>query len=267
MGRGSNSNGPRAVKGPEVQDADKTPEWDVWAKYYDLMDGDRKPMVAFYQSLVKDNVKAILELGSGTGTVASALANVNTDVTVVGIDESPRMIEAARTRDSRCTWILGDMKNPPVDGPFDLVICCYNSVQHMLSDAEILQLFGSAQRLLGPHAAFAFDLYEPNAEYLNANHVNRLVRAAVDTDGHRLEIRENTGYDSPSRIYTLDWRLVKEGCDQPIARLHYRYRQYTSAQIDNLLARAGLRVLERYGDFARSPAGNKASKQVVIAGR
>jgi SAM-dependent methyltransferase len=255
------------TKGLSVREADQATDWDVWAKYYDLTDGDRKAMIAFYQSLVKDNVRAILELASGTGRVASALTDMRDDARVVGIDESPTMIELSRAREKRCTWILGDMKKPQVDGPFDLVVCCYNSIQHMLTDDHVLELFGNVKQLLNPGGVFAFDLYEPNLAYLSVNQVDRFVRSTVDESGRRIEIREDTHFDPASRVYTLYWRLVGEGCESPLAHLRYRYRQYTSADIDALLSLVGLSVLARYGDFDRSPVSEMAKKQVVLVGR
>jgi SAM-dependent methyltransferase len=243
------------------------PQWDEWANYYDLMDGDRQPMIRFYQSLVSDVTVSILELGSGTGLVASALADVGAPgARVAGIDESPAMVERARARDARCEWIVGDMKEPPIRGKFELIVCCYNSLQHMLSEQDLLTLFSNVRQLLAPHGVFAFDLYEPDWGHLSNKQSNRLVRSAVDDSGMRLEIREDTDFDPVSRIYSLDWRLVEEGGREILAELQYRYRQYTSTDIDRLLGNAGLQVLERYGDFKRVPPSASTKKQVVVAG-
>ena len=249
-----------------------TAAFDPWADFYDLVDGDRRPMLAFYESLVQTTTASILELGCGTGLVTQVLAdclqrNGRGQMRVVGVDEAAAMLAVARERDKRCEWVLGDMRNPLVRGPFDLVVCCYNGLQHMLTDNDLEQAFSYVRRVLNPLGRYAFDVYQPNEAYLNIRQIDRLVRRIVRPAGPPLELREDTHYDSTSRVYAVDWRLIEEGRGEPLAKFTQLHRQYPVAEIDRILALSGLRAVQRYGDFDRSIPGAGSKKQVVIAAR
>jgi hypothetical protein len=70
-------------------------------------------------------------------------------------------------------------------------------------------------------------------------------------------MRENRSYDPRSRVLDLDWRLVRAQAPhlEPLATTRFRLRQHYPADVERLLARAGLRIASRHGDFDRSPLG------------
>jgi SAM-dependent methyltransferase len=258
------------------QSSPEATAWDTWADYYDLADGDRAPHVEFYSSLLGDRTRSILELGCGTGTMVSALAqqmaqrNGNAaSLRIVGVDGSAGMLRVARSRDAGVEWVFGDIRSPPVQGSFDLAFCCYNTLQHLLDDEDLVQAFRSVRGLIQPDGVFAFDIYQPNVAYLSAPQTNRMARSIIDRTGRYLEIREDHVYDPDTQLATFCWRLVerdKPG-EPPLARTRYRFRQYFPADLDRLLSSAGLFVHERYGDFDRSPFSKDSKKQILICGQ
>jgi len=250
--------------------------WNTWADFYDVADGDRAAHVAFYSGLLTDRIHSVLELGCGTGTMVSTLAqrmarrNDNTQaIRIVGIDASEGMLRVARSRDASVEWIFGDMRSPPIQGPFDLIFCCYNTLQHLLVDADLAQAFGAVRDLMQPDGTFAFDIYQPNVAYLRIPRVNKMARSITDGNGRHLEIREDHVYDADTQLATTTWRLVdrdKAGAP-PLAHTSYHHRQYFPADVDRLLASAGLVIRERYGDFDRTPFNKDSKKQILVCGR
>ena len=248
-----------------------TPEpavYDRWADYYDLTDGDRRPHLQFYRSLLRPGDRAVLELGCGTGVVAAELAASiaasGESPRVAGVDISAGMLEIARSRAPRLDWRLGDMRNPPVDGPFDLVFCCYHTFQFLLEDDDLAQAFASARRLTAPDGRFAFDLYQPNLPYLRVARTDSLARS-IEHDGRELHIREDARYEEDARVLDLEWRLV--AADAPgdvLAAAHFRIRQHFPDDVLRLLRETGWRVLERYGDLDRRPFDASAIRQVLV---
>jgi len=248
--------------------------YDDFAAYYDISDIDRAPETAYYCSLVRDGVHSLLELACGTGTITIPMARKLIErsgpaARVVGIDESEKMLKVARRRASDIEWISGDMRRPRVDGPFDLVICCYHSLQVLLSDDDMLQCFRNVREILAPDGIFAFSIYQPNLEFLNAPHADHAVRSFADAQGRQLEVRERGEYDSASRILANDWRVVEQGKADgvPIASMHLLIRQYFPEDIERLLAAAGLAICERYGDYDRSPFTADTKRQVIVCRR
>ena len=247
--------------------------YDDWAKYYDLVAGDRTPMAAFYCSLVGDRTHSILELACGTGAITLALARRLVECggtweqsRVVGIDKSAEMLRIARAKDALPEWVLGDMRSPPVQGVFDLVLCCYNTVQSLLTDNDLVRFFRTVRSIVDPHGVFAFDIIQPDLPNLSKPQEEHLARTVTDGSGRHLEHRRNYSYDSRSRILTIDHRLIEAGGEAAgeLARLRYGYRQYFDADIERALVAARFAVHRRYGDFDGSPLSAASKKQVFV---
>jgi hypothetical protein len=84
-------------------------------------------------------------------------------------------------------------------------------------------------------------------------------------EGRELQIREDARYDEATRLLELDWRLVaSDAPDEVLAATRFRLRQFLASEVESLLAQAGWRIEQRYGDLARAPFGGDAKKQVIV---
>jgi SAM-dependent methyltransferase len=247
--------------------------FDAWAKYYDLIEGDRTTISTFYCNLISRDTRSIVELACGTGTITLALAQRLVECSsdrealrVVGVDESAAMLRIARAKDPWPQWLLGDIRVPPVDGVFDLAICCYNTVQLLLTDADLAAFFDTVRAMLDTDGIFAFDVYQPNLPYLANSLKDRLIRSVTDDDGRRLELREGFCYDAGSRILHIQLRVVDPASPaaDPLVRLNFEMRQYFAGEIARALAMAGFTIRRRYGDFDGSAFRSTSKKQIVI---
>jgi ubiquinone/menaquinone biosynthesis C-methylase UbiE len=246
-------------------------DWGDIADYYDIIDIDRTSMIRFYQSLISRETRSLIELACGTGTIAVPLAaqlfQRGRDARVVGVDISPKMLRIARLRDTRIEWVQGDIRSPPVAGQFDLAICCFNSLQSLLTEKDLNSALRCAKRLIKPTGLFSFDLYQPNFSCLDIGRIKRVARSAVDHRGVRTEVREDYRYDAASQVLTIDWYITthddKIGTSGP-RHFRYFYRQYTASEIERLLALNGFIVRDRYGDFDRSPLDAAVKKQIIV---
>ena len=123
------------------------------------------PSPQFYEDLITEDTHSVLELGCGTGIVTKALADRLVaqhgglaGIRIVGLNAWAEMLQIARRRDSRIEWLEGDMRGPPVRGPFDLIVCYYNTLQYMLAGRDLARVFGSVRSILAPRGVFAFDI-------------------------------------------------------------------------------------------------------------
>ena len=249
--------------------------YDAWADHYDIADADRAPFIAFYGSLLGPDTRSLLELGCGTGTILAAMAARLRDEhhvvpdRVAGVDLSAGMLRVAAARHPGIEWIHGDICKPPLHGRFDLVTSCFNTLQHLLDYSDLLRALHAARDCLADEGRFAFDIYLPNVPYLSIEASDRLARAFVDEHGRALEIREDARYDADGRVLHLNWRLVlaDDRAAPPLAATSYRLRQYFPAEIERALVASGLEIVERFGDFDRSPFGPGSRKQIVVCRR
>jgi len=87
---------------------------------------------------------SVLDIGCGTGALASALSEKGFDVT--GLDGSARMINVARrlNRHTKARFMIGNALEP-IEGHYDVVVASY--VLHGLPQPERLLLYQTMKRL------------------------------------------------------------------------------------------------------------------------
>lgn len=105
---------------------------------------------------------AVLDLGCGTGSLASALLSRGHRVT--GIDASPHMLASARANcgghigSGAATFIQADIRDFELDREFELAVSSYDTVNHLGSIADLGKCFSCVLDALLPGGAFVFDL-------------------------------------------------------------------------------------------------------------
>ena len=156
------------------------------------------------------------------------------------------------------------MRDPSVEDQFDFIVCCYHTLQYMLTEEDIIRVFNAVRLLLQLCGMFAFDIYQPSIPQ-----TDHLIRSTIDAEGRSLELREDASYDFASRVLQLDWRLLHKQSRGSVilARMRQYVGQYTAADVNRLLKRAGLTVLARFGDVDRSPFTARSKEQIVMCER
>jgi SAM-dependent methyltransferase len=90
----------------------------------------------------------VLDVGTGTGVAAHALADWFASAEVTGVDLAEAMVAEARSKNGRASFLVADASRLPfADGSFDLVVLM-NAVPFF---DEIARVLAS-----GGHAAFSF---------------------------------------------------------------------------------------------------------------
>lgn len=129
-----------------------------FATFYDRIMGDRTEEVDRIRSYISQHMPAarnLLELGCGTGALLAGLA---TELDVTGIDQSPQMLDIARAAVPRAQLVQGDMTAFSLPGPFDVVICMFDTLNHVPSFDGWLSLFSCVHEHLADEGLFIFDV-------------------------------------------------------------------------------------------------------------
>ena len=97
---------------------------------------------ALLVSLVPEKATTILDIGSGLGRLAAALARPNR--TILGVDLSPEMIKRARQLDIECevTFLCGDFLTMHLDSRFDCIISSA-TLHHMPADVALPRMLSA----------------------------------------------------------------------------------------------------------------------------
>lgn len=131
----------------------------VLAKYYDRMMGNREKELAGLKQLIETNspeAKKILELACGTGTVSKYLHDQGYEMT--GIDISPEMLAVARNKIPHATFFEQDIATFALSGTFDVVVCLFDSINHLIGYEKWEALFSRARNHLNNGGVFIFDI-------------------------------------------------------------------------------------------------------------
>jgi SAM-dependent methyltransferase len=129
-----------------------------FAPFYDRIMGDRSEEVDRIRSYISRHLpgaRSLLELGCGTGALLGRLAG---DLDVTGIDQSPQMLAIARTAVPSAHLVRGDMTAFTLQAPFDVVICMFDTLNHVPSFDSWLSLFICVHEHLAPGGLFVFDV-------------------------------------------------------------------------------------------------------------
>ena len=100
----------------------------------------------------------ILDVPCGHGRLSRRLAAAGMEVT--GVDLTPTYVEEARAdphlRPGSVTYLEGDIRSLPVDGPFDAVVCWLNSFGYY-DDDDCHKVLEEFHRVLRPGGQVAID--------------------------------------------------------------------------------------------------------------
>ena len=183
----------------------------------------------------------VVDLGCGTGTLTEMLYQEGFDV--IGIDNSEAMLgKAMEKRDasgSEILYLLQDMRELSLYSTVGTVVSVCDSVNYVLEEEELLQVFSLVNNYLYPGGVFIFDF---NTDYKYREVIGDAVIAENREDCSF--IWENY-YDPEGRIneYDLTMFLRREGeLFERVTETHLQ-RGYEPEEIRTLLERAGLEVV------------------------
>jgi SAM-dependent methyltransferase len=214
--------------------------YDQIARLYDPWSRSVVEDVAYYVEEALHSGGPVLELGVGTGRIAVPIASAG--VPVVGVDLSEGMLDVARERAELAGVDLdlrqGDMRDPPVDGTFPLVVIPFRSLLHMETDHDRRAVLRVVAKLLEPNGRFVFDVFAPGADDI------------ADTHGRWIErepgIWERADWDEQTRTLILRVRGPEGDAEMSLAWL-------SVAEWKELLRDEGFVVDAVYGWFDRQP--------------
>ena len=205
-------------------DAPGSALYDGIAPIYDPWSRSVVEDVDFYVEEALASGGPVVELAVGTGRIAVPIAKAG--VRVIGVDESPAMLEGARAyaeRENVAPLVdlrLGDLRDPPVE------------------EHEKLRALTAAASILEPGGRFVFDVFAPSPEDIE------------ETDGRWLErepgIFERADWDLEARLLVLS---VRGGEQSARFALHWLSAPEWNALIED----AGLVAEAIFGWFDRRP--------------
>jgi SAM-dependent methyltransferase len=132
--------------------------YSAYARFYDATQGDRAEHATYIRSLLKKHhprAKTVLELACGTGSV---LKQLQAQYDVVGVDLSDEMLAIARRKVPGVRLVRSDMRTVDLGERFDVVLCVYDSINHLTRFRDWEAVFRRARQHLNDRGVFVFDI-------------------------------------------------------------------------------------------------------------
>lgn len=221
---------------------DETP-YDEWCERIDALIkkyGVSKPVRNVGDALESEK-NLVVDLGCGTGTLTEMLYEKGYDM--IGIDNSDSMLSVAMEKKSvsgsDVLYLCQDMRELELYSTVGTVISVCDSVNYILDEEELLEVFLRVNNYLYPGGVFIFDF---NTDYKYREVIGDTV-IAENRDNCSF-IWENY-YDSNDAINEYDVTVFVKEEGELFRRFTETHLQkgYTVDSITSLLERAGMQVL------------------------
>jgi SAM-dependent methyltransferase len=214
--------------------------YDSIARIYDPWSRTVTEDVAFYVAEAIQSGGPVVELGVGTGRIAVPIALEG--INVIGVDSSRGMLEVAAEQAALAAVELdlrfGDLRDPPVEGTFPLVIIPFRALLHMQTDTDRRAALAAVRKLLAPGGRFIFDVFTPDAQDVADTHARWLEREPG--------IFERADWNEEQQ--TLILRVRGEGAEAELSLAWLSIEEWRV-----LLTEEGFEVEALYGWFDRAP--------------
>lgn len=208
---------------------------------------------------VKDQGLA-LDLACGTGRLTIALAKSGLDC--IGLDICSPMLEKARKKSEglSISYIQGNFRDFNMNPKMDLIIMGGNAFQALLKNEDQQRLLFSVRSSLKKDGIFIFDTRNPTLSQLRTQQEFEFWHEFTDHTGDEVKVfGRQTYFPSKETVLYETKRVWKD--KETITKIELRF---TSAQeIRTLLEKAGLQIIELYGDVDKSPLTEKSPSIIV----
>ncbi len=209
--------------------------------------------------------RSMIDLACGTGTLAVLMAERGWHV--LGIDRSAAMLAQARHKIAIAAPVAvrlmeADMRDFEVDAPVDLISCCYDSLNYLLTEDDLQRCFGAVARALLPGGLFCFDL-------VTDLFLQQYWQGVQHEEGDGWSQIMESSYDPTSGCSTL----ILTGSIQDDTDMYQRFqevhveRAYPEATMCALLEAAGLAVEAVYECFTTQPPNDCSLRRMCLARR
>lgn len=201
---------------------------------------------------------SILDLCCGTGRHSIELAKRGFEV--FGLDLSEAFLKIAKDKAAseavNPTWLSGDMRVIPFENKLDLILNLNGSWGYF-DDEENFRVFAGVAKALKAGGHFFFNFF--NHDWIMRNFQPLAWWQAGNSEMYCMEKRE---FDILEGRHISHVIAINKNAE--IKEWTISVRGYTFVEIKQMLERAGLQVLESYGDFQGRPFSVNTPQLILL---
>ncbi|MCM1534454.1 MAG: class I SAM-dependent methyltransferase [Clostridium sp.] len=206
----------------------------------------------------------VLDLGCGTGTLTELLYQKGYDC--IGVDSSAAMLDIAmRKREesgSEILYLLQDMRELDLYSTVGTVISVCDSLNYILEEEELLQVFRLVKNYLYPGGIFIFDF---NTDY---KYHEVIGDAVIAENREECSFIWENYYDPEGQIneYDLTVFVREEGREELFRKFTETHLQrgYTLKQMESLAEQAGMSIVKVLDGDTGQAAHEKSERITMV---
>jgi SAM-dependent methyltransferase len=247
--------------------------YSVDARYYDLIHADQENDIGLWLSFAGRTDRPVLEVGTGTGRIALALALAGHEVT--GIDPSPGMLAAARQNaadeGAEVTLVQGRAQDLTLESDeYGFVLVPQDVFLYCEDGEEQIALLRALSRTMHFNATLVLDLPGPGHSLdpsLNGQPV--LAWSGETPGGGMLDVWHVHEDDLAAQTRWLRVTYDRTEADGAVRRefSEHRLRYVYRFEAEYLLHLSGLRLADVYGDYDLGPLTTESERMILVARR
>lgn len=199
----------------------------------------------FYAGLLRrGNCHAMVEIGCGSGHLASRFANAGFQYT--GLDLSPDMLQIAAQKHPNGAFIQADMRHFNLPKPVDGAVMTGRTISYLIQNQDVSDCFASVRRNLKTGGLFCFDFIDAGRFIPNIVEGEKITHRAAW--GERQFSRDSYWKVNMEHGWGFDWKSIyyeeiAEGAIQ-IGEDDSTIRAFTKDEITLFLKLAGFKVMD-----------------------
>ena len=160
---------------------------------------------AYYSDkLKKYNAESVIELGCGTGSLASRFINNGFDYT--GLDLNRTMLDIAKKKNSGVKFIESDMRGFQLQEKKQACIIAGRSISYLMTNKDVLDSFNTINKNLQNKGIFCFDNIDA-AKFIRVIKNGKRTIHKAESEGRKFH-RESYWSVNGNESWTFNWDSV-----------------------------------------------------------
>lgn len=215
----------------------------------------------------------LLDLACGTGSMTLELAARGYDM--IGVDASEDMLcvayeRAAERETPSPLFLLQDMRAFELYGTVGAVTCCLDSVNYLLTEADVRDCFACVHNYLDPDGLFLFDVNTPyKFRHVYGDNAYILEDEWTDEDGENRAAYcgWQNHYDTETGVCEFELSVFEQDGDGRYERADelQRERCYGEATLRDLLEETGFEWLGIFDGWDFSEPRKTSERWYIVA--
>lgn len=204
-----------------------------------------------------------LDIACGTGRITLRLSEIGLKCT--GIDTSDPMLklaqEKAKNRGFDIPFYNMDMRNFNLHKKFDLLTMAGNSFQALLTEKEQLSCLSSVHRHMHDKSVFIMNTRNTTDDEMRTIGQFEHWHDFVDDKKQLVKVYGMQTFDPKTSIVKYTTKRLWQNFE---TQTEIELKFTTLINLSKILVRSGLKILETYGDFMKSPFDSLHSKNIIV---